>query len=68
MTNHPNRSRTSRTLSDAVSEYRDRHDLTQEALADDLGVPLKAVQNWAGKDGAGLSSMSRALITCLDRL
>lgn len=68
MTNHPNRSpRVSRTLSEAVSEYRARHGLTQRALADDFGVPARTVEKWEAS-GGGQSSMSRVLIACLDRL
>lgn len=67
MTNHPNRPTRARTLAVALREYRERHGLTQRALAADLGVPARSVENWEGKDGGGQSSMSRALIAFLDR-
>ncbi len=67
MTNHPNRSRATRTLAQSVREYRDRHGLTQHALADVFGIPPRTVEKWEAS-GGGASSMSRALIACLDRL
>ena len=67
-TSQANPTRDGRTLADAVDSYRTRHTMTQEAMADDFGVPVKAVQNWEGKDGSGKSSMAKALIRCLDRL
>lgn len=66
MTNHPNRAGDA-TLSIALKAYRDRHGLTQRALADAFGVPARTVEKWEAS-GGGASSMSRALIACLDRL
>lgn len=67
MANHPNRAPEGRTLAQALGEYRDRHNLTQEAAAGHFNVPVKTIQRWSIDNGAA-SSMTRALISCLDRL
>ncbi|WP_143066851.1 hypothetical protein [Sphingobium sp. YR768] len=68
MTNHPNRASEERTLSQAISDYRTRHNLTQQAMAEELGVSSRSLEGWSGVNGGGKSAMSRALIKCLDRL
>jgi DNA-binding transcriptional regulator YiaG len=67
MANHPNRAPEGRTLAQALGEYRERHNLTQPAVAEQFSVPLKTVQRWS-MDHGNASSMTRALIVCLDRL
>ncbi|KFL48515.1 hypothetical protein IL54_3948 [Sphingobium sp. ba1] len=66
MTNHPNRANVDRSLADAVRDYRARHGMTQRALAESWGVPPRTVEKW--EDSGGVSSMSRVLVACLDRL
>lgn len=47
MTTHPNRSKV-RDWPAYLRAFRAQHSLTQQALADALGLPKRTLENWEG--------------------
>lgn len=67
MTNHPNRSKV-KDWPEYLRKFRERHNLSQAELADNLEISKRLVENWEGKINTPPSYLKGALLNLARKL